>query len=78
MYPEMDRDLKMSSCLVSFSRGLLWSWGPQLASHREVILSDGRGNFTNDSTLEAVTVWKLIPRVCVPFRYLMTRLTCWR
>ena len=41
----------------------------------EVIRSLGRGNLTNDSTLESVIVSKLMPRVLVPLRYLITRLT---
>jgi hypothetical protein len=73
-----ERVLSRLSWQVSLLRGLLWSWGPQLASHMEVTVVGSIGNFTNDSNCAWRWVVKQIPFALVPLRYLMTCLTCVR
>jgi hypothetical protein len=73
MWPEREREVNNSTCLVSFCCGLLWSCGPQFASHKDVTVDGSIGNLTCDSSFSCCLLLKLIPSVLVPLRYLMTR-----
>lgn len=66
--PERDLDLKSSNVKGgALGDGILWSWGPQLASQN----ASGWcwiGNLRNALSLAGVLLWKPIPRLGVPFR----------
>ena len=73
--PDNERVLNVSSSLVSFSRGWLWSWGPQLGLLRDVTVFGSIGNLMKDSNVAFLLVLKHIPFDFVPLRYLITYLT---
>jgi len=77
MKPEMERDLKISMG-GSDGFGLDWSWGPQFASVKGVIVLLERGNLKKELRVEFLRLWKEMPRCFVPLRYLRTRLAASR
>ena len=66
MNPERDLVLKSSKyCGGVLGLGLLWSWGPQLASVMAIGCFGG-GNLMNAASLEFPLVENVIPLVNVP------------
>jgi len=73
-YPEIDQDLNRSSFgWTAALDGVLWSWGAQLASHREVMELLSIGNLRKLWSLSLSLLWKDIPRDLEPLR---KRTTC--
>ena len=70
--PDMDLDLKRSSCSWWCGFGVDASWGPQFASVKGVSLDGSTGNLTNDSRGLQSLLENRIPMSLVPLRYFMT------
>ena len=67
--PERDRDLN-SARGGSLPLGLLWSCGPQLASHCVSQRLVAKGNLTKASTSEFPCLENFMPQSLHPFKYL--------
>ena len=65
MKPDRERLLKSSSG-GSFGFGFDWSWGPQLASVKGVVVWGSIRNFTKEDKLLLMRLWNAIPMDLVP------------
>ena len=70
--PDILRDLKSSNSCGLDGLGIDWSCGPQLASVMAVIRCESIGNLTWELSVALSWLEKVIPKVRVPFKYLMT------